>query len=235
MIPKIIHYCWFGGNNLPASALKCIESWKKFMPEYEIKRWDESNFDVNEISYTAEAYKIKKYAFVSDYARFKILYDNGGIYLDTDVEIIKPLDEILNHGPYLGQEKGISVNPGLGMAAEPKMPFIRKILNHYSELHFIKEDGSINYDTVVFHTTNKLYEYGWTGKEKEIAGFKIYSKDYFCPLDYETNKLTLTENTHTIHHYSQTWITPDQMLYRKVKQLFGERFAKFCSSVIKRK
>lgn len=235
MIPKIIHYCWFGGQDLPDSALKCIESWKRFMPDYEIKRWGESNFNVNEIAYTAEAYKMKKYAFVSDYARFRILYEHGGVYLDTDVEIIKPLHEILNQGPFLGQETGISINPGLGIAASPKMPFIREILQYYSEMNFFREDGSINYDTVVFHTTNKLREHGWTGKEKEIAGFKIYGKEYFCPLDYLTNKLTITENTHTIHHYSATWITPQQMLYRKVKQLFGEKFARFCSSIIKRK
>lgn len=103
--------------------MKCIESWKKFMPEYEIKRWDESNFDVDESAYSSEAYKVGKYAFVSDYARFKILYEYGGIYLDTDVEIIKPLDDILKDGPYMGIENGISVNPGLGMSAMPDMAF----------------------------------------------------------------------------------------------------------------
>lgn len=235
MIPKIIHYCWFGGKDLPDSALKCIESWKRNMPEYEIKRWDESNFDVNGIAYISEAYEMKKYAFVSDYARFKILYENGGVYFDTDVEIIRPLDKIVMAGPFMGVEKNNQINPGLGMGSCRMMPFIGEMLKHYSTLRFLKEDGSINYDTVVFYTTNKLREYGWTGKEKEIAGFKIYNKDYFCPLDYETNKLTITKNTHTIHHYSATWITPKQMLYRKIKHLFGEEFACFCSSIIKRK
>ena len=106
MIPKIIHYCWFGRNPLPESAIKCINSWKKFFPDYEIKEWNEDNFDVNIIPYTAEAYEAKKYAFVSDYARFWILYHFGGIYFDTDVEVIKPFDDILERGPFMGREQG---------------------------------------------------------------------------------------------------------------------------------
>ena len=101
MIPKTIHYCWFGGNPLPEMAIKCIESWKKFLPDYEIKQWDESNFDVNMIPYAAEAYKAKKYAFVSDFARFWILYNYGGLYFDTDVEVIKPMDNIIAKGPFM--------------------------------------------------------------------------------------------------------------------------------------
>ncbi len=104
MIPKVIHYCWFGGNPLPESAQKCIASWRKFLPDYEIKEWNESNFDVNAIPYTAQAYAAKKYAFVSDYARFSILYDNGGLYFDTDVEVIRPMDDIIENGPFMGFE-----------------------------------------------------------------------------------------------------------------------------------
>ncbi len=232
MVPKKIHYCWFGGKELPASALKCIASWKKYMPEYEIIRWDESNFDINGSSYSAEAYKMGKYAFVSDFARFKILYENGGVYFDTDVELLKSLDELLKDGPYMGMENGIYVNPGLGMSAIPGMSFLGDIVKFYSSIHFLKEDGSINYNTVVFHTTNILKANGWTGKESKIAGFRIYPQDYFCPLDYETGKLKITYNTYTIHHYNATWITPQQMLYRKIKHMFGERVARFCSSLI---
>lgn len=231
MIPKIIHYCWFGGKDLPNSALKCIESWKRYMPDYEIQRWDESNFDVSETTYSAEAYRMGKYAFVSDYARFKILYEKGGIYLDTDVEIIKPLHEIIENGPFVGLEKGEVVNPGLGMGAYAEMPVLKDILRHYQSIHFLKDDGTINYDTVVVYTTALLHEKGWTGKEPEIAGLRIYPQEYFCPLDYMTKKLSVTENTYTIHHYSASWITPKQMLYRRVKQLFGDRFARFCSKI----
>ena len=122
MIPKIIHYCWFGGNPLPASALKCIESWRKYCPDYEIKEWNESNYDVNKIRYSSQAYQAKKYAFVSDYARFDILYQWGGLYFDTDVEVIRPIDDILAKGAFLGLETSETVNPGLGMAVSPNDP-----------------------------------------------------------------------------------------------------------------
>lgn len=234
MIPKIIHYCWFGGKPLPDSAKQCIESWKKFMPGYEIKEWNENNFDVDSIRYTKEAYRCCKYAFVSDYARFFILEKFGGLYLDTDVEIIKPLDQVLRNGSFMGIEKGNMVAPGLGMAFEPHSPFLKKIVNHYKGLSFLRTDGTINYDTVVFHTTNVLKTFGWTGSEKNIAGINIYPKEYFCPLDYETGELRITENTFTIHHYSATWITPKQMLYRKIKRLLGQNFASFCSSLYKK-
>ena len=108
VIPKIIHYCWFGGKPLPEEAKKCIDSWKKYLPDYEIKEWNESNFDINSIAYTAEAYEARKYAFVSDYARYKILYEHGGIYFDTDVEVIAPMDDLLAKGPFMGQEDYLS-------------------------------------------------------------------------------------------------------------------------------
>lgn len=137
VIPKIIHYCWFGGKPLPEEAKKCIDSWKKYLPDYEIKEWNESNFDINSIAYTAEAYEARKYAFVSDYARYKILYEHGGIYFDTDVEVIAPMDDLLAKGPFMGQEDYLSaislqnektisvrgINPGIGMAATPGMQF----------------------------------------------------------------------------------------------------------------
>ena len=128
-IPKIIHYCWFGGKPLPKSAIKCINSWKKFFPDYEIKEWNESNFDVNMIPYTKEAYAAKKYAFVSDFARFWVPHEYGGIYFDTDVEVIRPMDDIIARGAYLGMENRTAINPGLGMAAPAGHPFYKWYLN----------------------------------------------------------------------------------------------------------
>ena len=136
MIPKVIHYCWFGGNPLPEFAIKCIDSWRKYMPDYEIKEWNESNFDVNIIPYTKEAYEAKKYAFVSDYARFWILYHYGGVYFDTDVEVIRPLDEIIERGAFMGCEidgqdphyGDIAVNPGLGLAVKAGHQVYKAIL-----------------------------------------------------------------------------------------------------------
>lgn len=233
MIPKTIHYCWFGGKPLPKSALECIESWHKYMPDYEIKRWDESNFDVNATAYTREAYKNQLYAFVSDYARFLILEQEGGIYLDTDVEMIKPLYDILSNGAYLGIEKDCEINPGLGLACMSHMPFVKKMVDFYNSLSFYKEDESINYNTVVFYTTNLLRESGWNGRDSKFAEFNIYPREYFCPLDYESGKLNITNNTYTIHHYSATWITPQQKLYRRIKNIFGLKFASACSSLYK--
>ena len=141
MIPKIIHYCWFGGNPLSELAQKCISSWKKYFPEYEIKEWNESNFNLQCCDYVKEAYEAKKWAFVSDYARFWILYHEGGLYFDTDVEVIKPIDDIINNGAFMGCERtgnyGLGVNPGLGIGADPGISLYKEILDDYEKSHFI--------------------------------------------------------------------------------------------------
>lgn len=215
-IPKVIHYCWFGRNPLPELAVKCIESWKKYFPDYEIKEWNEDNFDVHIIPYTAEAYEAKKYAYVSDYARFWILYHFGGIYFDTDVEVIKPMDDIIAAGPFMGCEKPykpgatpneLGVAPGLGLGVNPGLGLYKDLLDYYGNLHFITPNGEINFETIVVHTTKLLCLYGLknTPLIQECAGVKIYPKEYFCPIDYITKKLELTSNTRTIHHYSGSW------------------------------
>lgn len=198
MIPKIIHYCWFGRNPLPELAVKCIASWKKFLPDYEIKEWNEDNFDVNIIPYTQEAYKVKKYAFVSDYARFWILYKYGGLYFDTDVEVIKPMDDIIAKGPFMGCENEVgsgmattlAVAPGLGLGVNPGLGLYKEMLDLYEKLHFIEEDNSFNLKTVVSYTTEILCNHGLrnTNEIQECAGIWIYPKEYFCPIDYETKK-----------------------------------------------
>lgn len=218
MIPKVIHYCWFGRNPLPESAVKCIESWRKFMPDYEIKEWNEDNFDVNIIPYTAEAYSVGKYAFVSDYARFWVLYHYGGVYFDTDVEVIKPMDDIIEKGPYMGVEVMCKVvpedlvgypmvNPGLGVGAPAGMDFYKKVLDFYVSLRFLREDGSIITGTVVSHTTRLLVNNGLrkTPELQQIAGIWIFPEDYFNPFDDITGRLNKTENTRSIHWYARTW------------------------------
>lgn len=213
MIPKVIHYCWFGRNPLPSLAEKCIESWKKYLPDYEIIEWNEDNFDVNMIPYTKEAYEAKKYAFVSDYARFWILYHYGGLYFDTDVEIIKPFDEIISKGPWMGCEFDITthyvngaINPGLGLGCVPQMKLLFDILNNYSRIHFYV-DGIYNMKTIVAYTTEILLENGLNinNKIQECCGFTIYPKDYFNPLNSETKDIELSENTRSIHHYMASW------------------------------
>ena len=194
MIPKIIHYCWFGRNPLPESAQKCIASWRKFFPGYEIKEWNEDNFDVNQIPYVSEAYAAGKYAFVSDYARFKILYDNGGLYFDTDVEVIRSFDDILDKGAFMGceltPELSTGVNPGLGLGVAPGLGLYAELLDIYSELRFINPDGSQNLTTIVRYTTDLLVRKGLKpiSELQQIAGVEI------------------TPNTHSIHWYSKTWL-----------------------------
>ena len=213
MIPKKIHYCWFGRNPLPESAKKCIASWHKFFPDYEIKEWNEDNFDVNIIPYTAEAYKAKKYAFVSDYARFWILYKFGGLYFDTDVEAIRPMDDIVARGPFMGIEVPATetnrpaVAPGLGLGVTPSLELYKEILEYYAPLHFLKEDGTFNQVTVVNHVTKVLEQNGMrpTNDIQNVAGVWIYPRDYFNPLDDLTGRLVTPDNTRTIHWYTRTW------------------------------
>ena len=155
MIPKVIHYCWFGKGELPTLAKKCIASWKHYMPTYEIKEWNENNFDVNMIRYTKEAYKNKKYAFVSDFARFYILREYGGVYLDVDVEIIKPLDDLLdNNEAILGCERIGQVNPGLICASVSNTEFLIDMVEIYKKLQFINDNGSLNLTTIVEYTSD---------------------------------------------------------------------------------
>lgn len=212
-IPKTIHYCWFGRNPLPEYAIKCINSWKKFFPDYEIKEWNEDNFDINIIPYTSEAYSVKKYAFVSDFARFWILYHHGGLYFDTDVEVIKPMDDIVERGAFMGievetnGEKVPFVAPGLGLGVESGNDLYKDILDYYSPLHFFKDDGSFNQVTVVSHVTSVLEKYGLqsTNRLQKVDGIWIYPKDYFNPLNDLTGKLQKTDNTRSIHWYTRTW------------------------------
>ncbi len=213
MIPKVIHYCWFGRNPLPGSVGKCIASWRRFLPDYEIKEWNEDNFDVDIIPYTAQAYAAKKYAFVSDYARFWILYHFGGLYFDTDVEIIKSFDDIVEGGPFMGieipSENGIPpmVAPGLGLGVTPGHNLYKFILDKYSSLSFLKSDGSLNQTTVVSYTTDILVERGLqanNGKQL-IDGVCIYPVDFFNPFNSITGKLQITENTRSIHWYMDSW------------------------------
>ncbi len=218
MIPKVVHYCWFGRNPLPESAVKCIESWRKYMPDYEIKEWNEDNFDVNIIPYTAEAYSVGKYAFVSDYARFWVLYHYGGIYFDTDVEVIKPIDDIVEKGAFMGVEEICKVDPedlvgypmvapGLGIGTPAGTDFFKQLLDFYEGIHYLNEDGSIIPGTVVAHTTRLLVEAGLQKSPdlQHVAGLWIYPEDYFNPFEDITGRLRITDRTRSIHWYARTW------------------------------
>lgn len=230
MSSKTIHYCWFGGKPLPSMAIKCIASWKKYFPSYEIKEWNEANYDVHKIPYTSEAYNARKYAFVSDYARFDILYQYGGLYFDTDVEVIKSFDDILMNGGFIGLEFHGGVATGLGMGCNAGLNIVYQILNSYAGLHFLKEDGTHNLKTVVEYTTDILKRYGLKEENilQEFDGFILYPAEFFCPMDYRTGNIFITDNTHSIHHYEGSWV-PEERLFadrirRKVYAILGDNF-----------
>ena len=228
-IPKVIHYCWFGRNPLPKSAKKCIKSWKKFLPDYEIKEWNEDNFDVNMITYTKEAYSEKRYAFVSDYVRFYVLYKFGGLYFDTDVEILKPIDDIVEKGSFMGCETVVDDNfplyvaPGLGLGFVSKHLFLKKMLEIYDKLHFINPDGTPNLKTIVQYTTDILIENGLKkiNTIQNVMDINIYPKEYFNPYDCELNKFFITSNTRTIHYYAASWLTKREKFMKYVEKKFG--------------
>lgn len=203
MIPKIIHYCWFGGKSLPKSAIKCINSWKKFFPDYEIREWNESNFDVNMIPYTREAYAAKKYAFVSDFARFWVLHEYGGVYFDTDVEVIRAMDDIIETGPFMGAETPQNVAPGLGLATVAHHPFYKRYVEYYSDKHFTPAQP-----TMCRVVTDWWLEMGWKtdSSVQTIDGITIYPPDYFCPQAMMGAPINITENTRSIHHFDATWL-----------------------------
>lgn len=246
MIPKKIHYCWFGGNKMPKSAVKCIKSWKKFFPDYEIIEWNEDNYDVKKNQYIWEAYKMKKYAFVSDFARFDILYHEGGLYFDTDVEVIKNFDKIIQEGGFMGCEvdgsnekqvpHGILVNPGLGLAAKPKLDLYKEIIEYYNQQKFLKPDGSMNMETVVTRTTDILMRHGLNDIKgiQKVAGITIYPADFFNPRNNNTGALQKTENTHAIHWYSQSWVTTTDRLRSKLTRPFHRVFGEECFEWLKK-
>lgn len=236
MIPNIIHYCWFGGNPLPKSAIKCINSWKKYFPDYIIKEWNESNFDVNMMPFTQEAYKAKKYAFVSDVARFWILMNEGGIYFDTDVEVIRSFEDIVSIGPFMGVELPSNqgsypaVNPGLGLGAEANNMVIKKILDYYKTIHFQNDKGEQIPGTVVAHTTFVLQSYFSLQPNNDIQyldSMTIYPMDFFNPFDDLTGTINKTSNTHSIHWFSKSWVDKPSWYFkitRFLHRLFGVNF-----------
>ena len=238
-IPKVIHYCWFGENPLDTKSQKCIETWKKHMPDYEIKLWNEQNFDVNINKYVKEAYNEKKYAFVSDYARLYIIYHNGGIYLDTDIEIIKSFSDLLGYGRFLGLEPSGYVNTGIGFAAEKNNPIIGKLMHDYDDLKFLNDDGSIDNLPCPIRNSKLLQTISSFKIEdtlQKVGNLIIYPSEYFCPMDYENGKIALTDNTYSIHLFSASWYSKDEehihAIKRKLNKIFGKNFGTLVFKVI---
>lgn len=216
-----IHYCWFGGNPLPTNVIKCIESWKKYCPNLQIKEWNESNFDFSDCSFAVDAYKAKKWAFVSDYARAKILYENGGLFLDTDVELIKSLDELMDN-TFMGFENDSYVNPGLIMYAKnPRNDFFRCVFEKYHTINFDEQNLASITSPMIY--TQILLERGLRadGSMQTVNDIKIYPREWFSPIPGKLNS-----NSHSIHHYDGSWLSNDEREYFLIRHKYGQKLGR---------
>ena len=201
-IPKVIHYCWFGGKPLPLSAQKCVRSWEKYCSDYQFMLWNEENFPVNCNVYCAQMFAEKRWAFLSDYARLKIIYEHGGIYLDTDVQLLKPLDDLLGM-PFLGMETTRQVATGLGFGAPAGQPFLKENMAYYERL-----TAPVQPRACPLITTELLAAYGLDVSSDQIQmvdGFAVYPPEYFCPKDERSGLLHKTKHTYSIHHFDASW------------------------------
>lgn len=230
-IPKIIHYCWFGGNELPATEAKCIAGWKKKLKGYTFKLWNEQTFDIKSTKWTSEAYKDKKYAFVADYVRLKVLYEYGGIYLDTDIELKKSFDDLLNQDAFMGFEDGICVSCGV-IAVKPHNEFIKEILDIYNSDNFFYEEHK---EANVKMITEHLHRHGLKqdNSEQHICGIHIYPKTYFNPMDYYGN-WDKTKDTYAIHLYSGSWLSKDEQAKLRRRKKLLVRLKKRARSFVRK-
>ena len=231
MIPRVIHYCWFGGNPLPELAVKCIASWRKFCPDYKIVEWNERNFDVACCDYVREAAEAKKWAFVSDYARLWAVYQEGGVYLDTDVELKKNLDRFLSDRFFFAIQKNetfsgkvsVHVATGLGFGAEAANPVVKSMMDEYDGAHFRNPDGTLDMTPCPARNSHALYAFGYKDENRmqSFEGGVIYPADYFCPEEFSGLASNYSGNTVSVHHYSATWKSP---MERDIKRMVKKGF-----------
>lgn len=215
MIPKKIHYCWFGGNPKPKLAEKCIASWKKYCSGWEIIEWNEENVDLDACpQYVRDAYSAKKYAYVSDYIRLKVLHAHGGFYMDTDVELLKSLEFLRQDKAVIGFENDSFVNSGQLLASEAGHPVLAEMMERYDHVSFHKADGSMFLLGCPHVNTDALCAHGLVknGREQIVGDVHVYPADWFNPLDSATGIINKTKNTVSIHWYSMSWISPAKRL-----------------------
>lgn len=216
MIPKKIHYCWFGRGEKPKLAQKCIASWKKCMPDYEIIEWNEDNFDVNMNAYTRMCYKEKKFAFLSDYVRLLVVYQNGGLYFDTDVEVVRPFDDLLGYEAFFGFENDTHVASGLGFGAKKGNPVLEQMIQEYAPYM----DGTKGVAMCPKLNTSALTKFGLKldGTKQTLQNVIVVPEEYFNPMDSTTGVLKMTKNTYSIHRYSMSWLPPHKRIRSKITQ-----------------
>ena len=236
-IPKIIHYCWVGGNPKPQSVLYCIESWKRCCPDYEIREWNEANYDFTKNEYMRQAYEAKKWGFVPDYARLDIVYEHGGIYLDTDVEMVRSFDHLLENECFFGFEDTgdgeYFVNCGHGFGAVPHHEVIKGARDLYAHLSFTNADGSLNLLASPYYTTQSLRQLGLVQENRDqvLPSVQVYASDVLCPKNFRTGKLRQTARTVSIHHFTASWvdekIKAEMAHQQKIRNQFGNRLGRY--------
>ena len=224
MIPKIIHYCWFGGKEKDEFTQKCISSWKKYCKGYEIIEWNESNFDINCNKYVKEAYQAKKWAFVADYVRLYVVNQYGGIYFDTDVEVIKPIDDLLDCRAFFCYEENFNINTGSGFGSVKDNEILKLMLKDYKDISFINKDGTYDITTCVLRNTEAIYD-KYISKIEDyksvcnIDGCVFLPREYMCPYDYKTGRMNKTSNTYSIHWYNASWQNSFTKIKSKIKKI----------------
>lgn len=217
-IPKIIHYCWFGQNPLPEKAQLCITSWKKFCPDYKIMEWNEKQLELSKVpAYVQQAYAAQKWAFVADYVRLCALIQYGGVYMDTDVELIGSLDSFMNQEAFAGFEDAARVATCI-MACKPGFPLFKEFLLQYTHMQFLKPDGTLNTTTNVSILTDICLKKGLVqnGQSQMIEGLALYPVDVFCPLELDTGLLKQSGNTVAIHWFAGSWWSSEEKYAWKV-------------------
>ena len=215
MIPKVIHYCWFGRGKMPVMAERCIDSWKQILPGYELRLWNEDSFDITSVPYVQEAYEARKFAFVTDYVRLYALYTVGGVYMDTDVEVLKPLDDLLHLPAFSGFESDHEIPTGI-IAGQQHSPWAEEQLRHYETRSFRRPDGSFDLTTNVEIISGSMAANGFRLRNSYQVYkdcMHIFPKDYFCPKS-RAGLITITPNTYCIHHFEGSW----QPMPMKVKK-----------------
>lgn len=225
MIPKTIHYCWFGKKQLPPLAQECIASWHRHMPDWDYRLWDEDSFDIDSTPYTSEAYKAGKYAFVSDYVRLWALHNEGGVYLDTDVEVLRKLDDLLYLKAFTGYEGSKHLPPVTGlMASESKGVWVEEQLHAYEKRHFLLPDGSLDTTTNTQRITAIMISNGFVcdGRLRQYKDLTVFPTEYFCPRQ-TTGELLLTQNTYCDHHFLQSWANKEKGWKNMLLKLFDSR------------
>ena len=235
MIPKKIHYCWFGGKELPDLAKKCIASWEKYSPQWEIIRWDESNFDFKRYPFAAYCLKNRKWAFLSDIVRLVVVYEQGGVYLDTDVEMVRSFDPLCRNEAFFGFELNEQINTGHGFGAQAGHETVKAMLDEYLKLQ-PNEKGDYSLVACPRLNTDALLPFGLelNGELQKVAGAEVYPIEFFNPYEYTTGQMRKTKNTYSIHWFNQSWISPSQKLRAKLTKPFHRLFGVDCFRWLRR-